>query len=78
MTTNPLGKLTCDQEWRCNQCGRLLGQLLDGRLHLQIARGRAYLVGFPVTTACLGCRALNELATANALVARPKAPITAR
>jgi phage FluMu protein Com len=75
-----IGKLTGEREWRCTRCGKLLGHLLDGRLHLQIARGRAYLVGFPATTACTGCRAMNELATANALVEqpKPKAAITAR
>ena len=50
-----------DKEWRCTSCGKLLGLLRDGRLHLRFARGHEYLVGFPATSVCRGCRTLNEL-----------------
>lgn len=50
-----------EKEWRCSQCGKLLGLLRDGRLHLRFARGHEYLVGFPATSVCRGCRTLNEL-----------------
>jgi hypothetical protein len=48
------------QEWRCGRCGKLLGVVDDGRLHLRFARGHEYLVGFPATSVCRGCRTLNE------------------
>lgn len=50
-----------EKEWRCSRCGKLLGVLRDGRLHLRFARGHEYLVGFPATSVCRGCRTLNEL-----------------
>ncbi len=50
-----------EREWRCARCKKLLGILHDGRLHLRFARGHEYLVGFPATSVCRGCRTLNEL-----------------
>jgi hypothetical protein len=50
-----------EKEWRCARCKKLLGILCDGRLHLRFARGHEYLVGFPATSVCRGCRTLNEL-----------------
>lgn len=49
-----------ETEWRCRHCGKLLGVLRDGRLHLRFTRGHEYLVGFPATGVCRGCRTLNE------------------
>lgn len=67
-----------DKEWRCTRCGKLLGLLRDGRLHLRFARGHEYLVGFPATSVCRGCRTLNELneAKPTALVAANQAVAT--
>jgi phage FluMu protein Com len=50
-----------DREWRCTRCGKLLGLREGDRLHIRFARGHEYLVGFPVTSICRSCRALNEL-----------------
>ncbi|TWT40479.1 hypothetical protein RAS1_41900 [Phycisphaerae bacterium RAS1] len=50
-----------DREWRCSRCGKLLGMLEGQRLHISFARGHEYFVGFPVTTLCRACGALNEL-----------------
>ena len=50
-----------EKEWRCSSCGKKLGSLRDGRLHLKFARGHEYLVGFPATSVCRGCRTLNEI-----------------
>ena len=55
-------------EWRCTRCGKLLGVLEGTRLHIRFARGHEYIVGFPVTSVCRGCRTLNELAV------RPEEP----
>jgi len=50
------------REWRCIKCGKLLGIIKDARIHLKFSRGYDYLVGYPATTVCPGCRSLNELA----------------
>ena len=50
-----------EKEWRCSNCGKKLGTLREGRLHLKFARGHEYLVGFPTTSVCRGCRTLNEI-----------------
>lgn len=47
-------------EWRCI-CGKLLGVIEKGRLHINFARGHQYFVGFPASTVCRGCGTLNEL-----------------
>lgn len=60
-----------DKEWRCTSCGKLLGLLRDGRLHLRFARGHEYLVGFPATSVCRGCRTLNELNEAKSTAIAP-------
>lgn len=48
-------------EWRCKECGKLLGEIEGTRLHIRVSRGREYLVGLPVTSVCRGCHSLNEL-----------------
>jgi phage FluMu protein Com len=50
------------REWRCTQCGRLLGVLADDeRLHVRFTQEREYVVGLPAITKCGHCRTLNEL-----------------
>ena len=49
------------REWRCGECGKLLGVVDEGRLHIRFARGHEYRVGLPATGICRGCRRLNEL-----------------
>jgi hypothetical protein len=55
------------REWRCASCGKLLGVLDRDRLHIRFARGHEYIVGFPATTVCRGCRTLNELGIGQAV-----------
>lgn len=50
-----------ERDWCCTKCKKLLGVLRNGRLHIQFARGHAYLVGFPATSVCRACHTLNEL-----------------
>ena len=52
---------TAGPQWRCSRCGKLLGVVRDGRLHLLFTRGHEYMVGLPATCICRGCRTLNEL-----------------
>ena len=47
-------------DWRCVQCGKLLGRVKEDRVHIRFARGHEYMVGFPVTGICRSCRTLNE------------------
>lgn len=49
------------REWRCSECGHLLGVLEGNRLHIRFARGHEYIVGLPVTCVCRTCRSVNEL-----------------
>ena len=50
-----------EREWRCMRCKRLLGLFKGKRLHIRFARGHQYLVSFPATSVCRGCRTLNEV-----------------
>jgi len=59
-STPPDQNTTSKEEWRCSHCNKLLGIVRDSRLHLRFARGYEYLVGFPATSVCRGCRTLNE------------------
>ena len=47
--------------WLCSRCGKVLGVLSGGRVHLRFSRGYEYMVGFPVTGKCTECGTLNEL-----------------
>jgi hypothetical protein len=47
-------------EWRCSQCGKLLGVLRDGRIHIRFSKSHDYLVSAPATGICRGCGTLNE------------------
>jgi len=47
-------------EWRCTQCGKLLGVAKGNQLHIRVQKHREYLVGFPVTANCHGCGTLNK------------------
>lgn len=53
-------KITAAPDFRCTRCDKLLGVCRDGRMHLRIARGHEYLVGFPVQATCRGCGTLNQ------------------
>lgn len=67
-----------EQEWRCRRCGKLLGMVRDGRLHLRFTRGHEYLVGFPATGTCRSCRTLNELTDATVMPAPAPDPAPRR
>lgn len=64
--TGPANTTNSNAEWRCTRCDKLLGVCRDGRMHLRLARGHEYFVGFPVQATCRGCGTLNQ-ATAPAL-----------
>jgi hypothetical protein len=53
------------RDWRCSECGKLLGVLQESRLHIRFSRGVEYFIDFPVgcsaTTACRGCQRLSEV-----------------
>ena len=47
-------------EWRCTQCGKLLGVAKGNQLHIRVQKNREYMVGYPVTANCHGCGTLNS------------------
>lgn len=46
-------------EWRCNECGKLLGVRHGARLRIRLQRHN-YLVSLPVEATCHGCFAKNR------------------
>jgi hypothetical protein len=46
-------------EWRCLECGKLLGVRHGARLHIRLQRHN-YLVSLPVEAVCPGCAAENR------------------
>jgi RNase P subunit RPR2 len=46
-------------EWRCHECGKLLGVRHGARLHIRLQRHN-YLVSLPVEATCHGCGAKNR------------------
>ena len=52
--------MTSWPEWRCTQCGKLLGVAKGNQLHIRVQKNREYMVGFPVTANCHGCGTLNS------------------
>ena len=53
------------QDWRCQDCGRLLGK--TNGVQMQIRRKPFdYVVGFPVSATCPGCGSLNVTNTKQA------------
>ena len=53
------GRAIPDQ-WRCS-CGRLLGVIRSGHLHVRFTRGHEYIAALPATCTCRGCGTLNQL-----------------
>ncbi|MFO7900228.1 MAG: hypothetical protein R6V58_14355 [Planctomycetota bacterium] len=51
-------------EWRCDECGKLLGVAEAGRIHIRFSRGHEYIAGLPVSATCRSCHTLNELTVA--------------
>jgi RNase P subunit RPR2 len=46
-------------EWRCHECGKLLGVRHGARLHIRLQRHN-YLVSLPVEATCHGCGTPNR------------------
>ncbi len=46
-------------EWRCLECGKLLGIRRAGKLQVR-QHGHDYLVSLPVEATCRGCGAFNR------------------
>lgn len=56
-----LGRRALPDRWRCSTCGRLLGVIRSGRLHVRFTRGHEYIAALPATCTCRGCDTLNGL-----------------
>lgn len=48
-------------EWRCLECGSLLGIRRGDRMHIRIVRRHEYLASYPVTATCGTCGSIYEL-----------------
>lgn len=46
------------REWRCHDCGRLLGKTNGSQMQIR-RKPLDYVVGFPVLATCPGCGSLN-------------------
>jgi phage FluMu protein Com len=46
------------KEWRCHDCGRLLGKTNGSQMQIR-RQPLDYVVGFPVLATCPGCGSLN-------------------
>ena len=49
-------------EWRCSQCGKLMGVHSGQRVHIRYQQGHEYLASLPVTGICRHCGTLNDFA----------------
>lgn len=58
---NPAFQKSHSPEWRCSCCGKLLGVLRNGELHLRFSQGHEYLVALPATCTCRCCKTLNRM-----------------
>ena len=58
-TTRPPLTAVLPAEWRCLECGKLLGLRHGARLQLRY-HGLYYLVSLPVEAVCRGCGARNN------------------
>jgi RNase P subunit RPR2 len=52
--------LSTPAEWRCRECGKLLGVCHGARLHVRM-QGHSYLGSLPVEASCRGCGAVNRI-----------------
>ena len=58
-STGPLPPSPAPSEWRCLECGKLLGVRHGAHLHIRL-QGNCYIVSLPVEAACRGCGAFNR------------------
>ena len=58
-TTQRVGSVLEPSEWRCTDCGKLLGVRHGARLHIRLQRHN-YLVSLPVEATCYGCGTPNR------------------
>lgn len=58
-STKPLPRVPAPADWRCLECGKLLGVRHGAQLHIRL-QGHSYLVSLPVEVACRGCGAHNR------------------
>ena len=48
------------REWRCTQCGKLMGITSGRRVHIRFQQGHEYMATVPVTGTCRQCGTLND------------------
>lgn len=58
-STVPTHPAPVGADWRCLECGKLLGVRRGGKLHVRV-HGHDYLVSLPAQAVCRGCGAVNH------------------
>lgn len=57
---NGVNTLAFTLEWRCQDCGKLLGKGNGFQIHIR-RKPAEFLASFPITAKCPGCGALNVM-----------------
>ncbi len=57
--SNPSPMAPASAEWRCLECGKLLGMRRGAKLHVRL-QGHDYMVSLPVEAFCRGCGTRNR------------------
>ena len=52
-------------DWRCAECGALLGCVLNRQLHVRFGRRHEYVTALPASCTCVACGGLNRVAAVN-------------
>lgn len=55
---------SAEKEWRCRQCGTLLGVERQGKMHLKYKTAQFIVTG-PVMGICRRCSEINEIVVAS-------------
>jgi len=49
------------EDWRCQDCGKLLAKCQGTQIHIQIGNKHRYVIDGKVTAVCPRCESLNSL-----------------
>ena len=55
---HPPAAVAGDRDWRCDNCGKLLGKEKGAQIHI-LRKPIEFFASFPVTAKCPGCGRLN-------------------
>lgn len=61
LNTVKISKHHNERDWLCQNCSKLMGRFVGGRIRILVSRSHQYLVSAPATSVCRTCGSLNEL-----------------